>query len=466
MWATSLRLVMKTLVRSLAVGVLALALAWSGLSPVGGRPVGWLAPQASVAYAAGKQTVKLNPTGGTVSRKSIKVSAGASFGKLPSPSRPFYAFAGWYTKKSGGTKVTLATKVAKGVKTLYAHWTATNVAKMKRGVTYSVPFDGSKKHKVKFTDKRKGYDCTRTLWVDSKKAHSGNCTDGWYDYTLVKVNSKLTLVYAVYYHEIDHPGSVYRYDGKKLKLIRDLDASDPDYAYPEEYGGIRVVSAGNNEFTLRLDIDQAGDFDDNFYRWDVTYRYAGGKLSAVRSVTSDPYSRGRANSAAAQYARYCPGAVPGNTTDVSIQSFTHPSWGAATFVVCRPHVTARDPWIGYPNGTAAHVVVVDAKGHVRWNAPDLDGLSSYAWELAVPATDSSGNLFVHYDPGRYDGILVYRPVANGMQLLKDFYYAELASPGADGRYYRIRQYTNDCKPDCARGTTTSRLYTWNGTTYV
>ena len=32
-----------------------------------------------------------------------------------------YAFAGWYTKKSGGTKVTASTKFAKGTK-LYAHW--------------------------------------------------------------------------------------------------------------------------------------------------------------------------------------------------------------------------------------------------------------------------------------------------------------------------------------------------------
>ena len=52
-----------------------------------------------------------------------------------------------------------------------------------------------------------------------------------------------------------------------------------------------------------------------------------------------------------------------------------------------------------------------------------------------------------------------------MRLVDDFYYAELSDPDSAGRY-RIRKYTNDCEPSCAGGTTTSRLYSWNGTSYV
>ncbi len=55
--------------------------------------------------------------GGNVATYPKNVAAGA----LPTPTKEYYAFAGWYTKKSGGTKVTASTKFAKGTK-LYAHW--------------------------------------------------------------------------------------------------------------------------------------------------------------------------------------------------------------------------------------------------------------------------------------------------------------------------------------------------------
>ena len=55
--------------------------------------------------------------GGNVAPYPKNVAAGT----LPTPTRKYYNFAGWYTKKSGGTKVTASKKFAKGTK-LYAHW--------------------------------------------------------------------------------------------------------------------------------------------------------------------------------------------------------------------------------------------------------------------------------------------------------------------------------------------------------
>lgn len=48
--------------------------------------------------------------------------ANPSIGSLPTPTRSGYAFNGWYTAASGGTKITDSTKVTANT-TVYAHWT-------------------------------------------------------------------------------------------------------------------------------------------------------------------------------------------------------------------------------------------------------------------------------------------------------------------------------------------------------
>lgn len=52
----------------------------------------------------------------------IPVPKGKPVAVMPEPTREGYSFAGWYTKKAGGTKVTAATRFAKAT-TLYARWT-------------------------------------------------------------------------------------------------------------------------------------------------------------------------------------------------------------------------------------------------------------------------------------------------------------------------------------------------------
>ncbi len=71
-------------------------------------------------------TVKFNANGGYIGSKSVKTTSktavyGNKMGKLLSPKRKNYAFIGWYTKKSGGSKITSATQIT-GSKTYYAHW--------------------------------------------------------------------------------------------------------------------------------------------------------------------------------------------------------------------------------------------------------------------------------------------------------------------------------------------------------
>ena len=69
--------------------------------------------------------IKFNPNGGTVDVVEKLVYYGQPYGELPTPSRPGYAFDGWFTAKEGGTKITAETIVSVlANQTLYAHWTA------------------------------------------------------------------------------------------------------------------------------------------------------------------------------------------------------------------------------------------------------------------------------------------------------------------------------------------------------
>ena len=67
-----------------------------------------------------------DPCGGTMDMgvyggDVVPVPKNTAVSVLPTASKEYYTLAGWYTKKSGGTKVTASTKFAKGTK-LYAHW--------------------------------------------------------------------------------------------------------------------------------------------------------------------------------------------------------------------------------------------------------------------------------------------------------------------------------------------------------
>ena len=79
-------------------------------------------------YAASKVKVTFNANGGKIdkaAKKVVNMTKGKKIGKkLPAASkmiRSGYTFKGWYTKKSGGKKITKNTKIKKKA-TYYAHW--------------------------------------------------------------------------------------------------------------------------------------------------------------------------------------------------------------------------------------------------------------------------------------------------------------------------------------------------------
>lgn len=66
-----------------------------------------------------KVKVKFSANKGRVSKKSKTVKSNYKYGKLPTPKRSGYKFKGWYTKKSGGTRITKNTYVSKTKNILY-----------------------------------------------------------------------------------------------------------------------------------------------------------------------------------------------------------------------------------------------------------------------------------------------------------------------------------------------------------
>ena len=108
-------------------------------------------------YAAKKYTVTYNANGGTVSGTSKSVTYNAKYGTLPTPQRAGYSFLGWYTAKTGGSKITETTIVKiTSNQTIYAQWKETLI-------TYE---DLSKNYKCKNSS------AGATPYIE----YSGNCT--------------------------------------------------------------------------------------------------------------------------------------------------------------------------------------------------------------------------------------------------------------------------------------------------
>ena len=124
-------------------------------------------------------TVKFDSNGGYGNVPSKSFTVGEKYGSLPAGSTPptGYAFAGWYTAKSGGTKITANTIVSPSYTTLYAHYTAK---------TYTVKFNSNGGSAV--SSKTVTYASTYgTLPTPTK---SGYKLDGWY--TAATGGSKVT----------------------------------------------------------------------------------------------------------------------------------------------------------------------------------------------------------------------------------------------------------------------------------
>jgi hypothetical protein len=151
--------------------------------------------------------------------------------------------------------------------------------------------------------------------------------------------------------------------------------------------------------------------------------------------------------------------LPG--TETARIQFNHPSWGKVTLLISKEG----------PN-KPGHIIVFDSAGYIRW---DYTMMRVYELGAYQAPRDRSGNLFLYYNPGRYNGVIVLRPDIDGMESFgtlpppgdyeSRFYSADIADDNGDGTY-EINVDANACLPDCATGTITRTTYRWNGRDYV
>lgn len=106
--------------------------------------------------------IRFHANGGTVKTTVKTVTYGEAYGSLPTPSRSGYNFRGWYTKKSGGTKIT-SNKIVTTAKnqTLYAHWEVKKLSVPSASI--KVASSSSVKVSWKKVKEANGYEIYRSL---------------------------------------------------------------------------------------------------------------------------------------------------------------------------------------------------------------------------------------------------------------------------------------------------------------
>lgn len=149
--------------------------------------------------STGSYTIRFSANGGSVSPSSKTVTAGSTYGTLPTPTRSGYTFDGWYTSASGGTEVTASGKPTSS-RTLYAHW--------KKVISYTIRFNangGSVSPSSKTITAGSTYG---TLPIPTR---SGYSFDGWHTSasggTKIAASDKPTSSRTLYAHWSSKPSS-------------------------------------------------------------------------------------------------------------------------------------------------------------------------------------------------------------------------------------------------------------------
>ena len=207
----------------------------------------------TVAY-----TVNLNPNGGNVSPASKQVTLGGQYGDLPTPTKSGYTFIGWYTEKTGGTKVgRYDALVSDATHTLYARWSQNHTHE-------AVPGKGDKT----FTD------------IDNAKY----TTDGKLESRAVYYPADRTLDKPIYLKKAQNTSAVYYLclNGKKITnmtghtVVGDSGLNTVIYICDCQGGGEIVNPSGRIDY-----IFSTGDT--KLYLYGGTFR--GTKICQVVSET-------------------------------------------------------------------------------------------------------------------------------------------------------------------------------------
>lgn len=148
-------------------------------------------------WAINSYTLTFDANGGTVGTSSTKVNYDTAYGTLPTPTRDYYTFKGWYTAKSGGTQVTSSTKMGTSNTTVYAQWEQNALSGWV--LSSNVP-SGAQIVNTKWT-----YTKTETQWSTSTSI-SGWTQTGNYKWEQTATDS---VKYATFPSGFDTSNSIY-----------------------------------------------------------------------------------------------------------------------------------------------------------------------------------------------------------------------------------------------------------------
>ena len=303
-------------------------------------------------WTANTYKVTFDANGGTTSTASKTVTYNSTYGTLPTPTRTGYTFAGWYTAKTGGSKVESTTKVAiTSAQTLYARWTAN---------TYTLSFD-VKGGTPSFDSITVVYDGTYgTLPVPTR---TGYAFSGWYfdlsdddsqveDNAVVKITSAQTLyakwVPYLYKVTFDANGGRLGSNDGEMNVTYDSKYGTLPAAFRDGYtfNGWYTAKTGGTKVTSETIVKTASahtlyaQWTANSYK--VTFDANGGSTSTTeKTVTYDatygtlPSPTRTGYTFAGWYTAKTSGSKVESTTKVAITSAQtlYARWTANTYTV-------------------------------------------------------------------------------------------------------------------------------------
>ena len=252
-------------------------------------------------------TVTLNANGGSfvdedggtgANAVKVLVAKGGPLGERALPELAGYTFAGWWTKKSGGTKIKTSTKVTKDV-TYYAQWT---VKKFKVAATVNtkaggaVSGAGTKTYGSKVTLKaapKKGYVFVR--WINTNDEDTPwpsvlKCRQPSVAFKMGAGNVSVKAVFAKASADLApvlsvEPGDVWYVEddpGREISVAADS-LSYPAVTLSGAPAGIGLVRVPDTDDRYVLKVTDAAKMKPGVYTAKVTAKNRAGK-SASKSV--------------------------------------------------------------------------------------------------------------------------------------------------------------------------------------
>ena len=196
---------------------------------------------------------------GVVNESSKTVVYGSSYGSLPTPTRDYYSFDGWYTAKTGGNKITESSvfNSAENV-TLYAHWT--------KNPTSDWVLESALPEGASVVDQKWTYDLT------SKTSSSSSSMSGWTKYDTKRTGWGGTQ------------GPVYSNPSNGSRNVwseQYVTSTTTHYVYYHRYGGSKKWSddAHASSWARHSGPDVTSPLPNGYYSSTTGQRYSGAACS-------------------------------------------------------------------------------------------------------------------------------------------------------------------------------------------